>query len=61
MLVTLDDVFRHTLFDMHHMEEDLRLILGRDVHLVIRRGIERSRNHLRRRAILGSARIIYRS
>lgn len=61
MVVTLDGAFRHTLFDMHQMEEDLGHLLGQDIHLVSRRGIEMSRNPQRRRAILGSAQVIYRS
>ena len=61
VLVTLDEQARHTLFDLHQMEEDLRRIFGRDVDLVSRRGIERSRNQRRRRAILESAQVIYES
>ena len=61
VLVTLDEQARHTLFDLHQMEEDLRRIFGRDVDLVSRRGIEKSRNQRRRRAILESAQVIYES
>src|SRR4030043_1647311 len=55
VLVTFDESARHTLFDLVHMEEDLKKIFGRDVDLVSRRGIETSRNYIRRRAILDSA------
>lgn len=48
-----------TLFDMVRMEDELRVIFGRDVDLVSRRGIEASRNAIRRRAILESAKVIY--
>jgi hypothetical protein len=41
------------------MEEELKEIFGRDVDLVDRRGIEQSRNYLRRKAILDSAKVIY--
>ena len=61
VLISLDETSRHTLFDLHHMQEDLRLIFGRDVDLVSRRGIERSSNRVRRRAILESAQTIYGS
>ena len=61
VLVSLDETSRHTLFDLHHMQEDLRLIFVRDVDLVSRRGIEKSSNHMRRRAILQSAQTIYGS
>ncbi len=61
VLVTLGEKAEHTLFDLHQMEEDLRSIFGHDVDLVSRRGIERSHNQGRRRAILQSARVIYES
>ena len=50
---------RHTLFDMVHMQEDLQRIFGRSVDLVSRRGIEASRNYLRKNAILKSAEVVY--
>ena len=59
MLVKFDDEARHTLFDLIHMEEELRVIFGRDVDLVSKRGIEASRNYIRKNAILNSAEIIY--
>ena len=46
-------------FDMIHMGEELARIVGRPVDVVSRRGLESSRNFLRRRAILESARTIY--
>jgi predicted nucleotidyltransferase len=42
-----------------HMEEELKRLVGRDVDLVSRRGIERSQNWIRRANILSSARSIY--
>jgi len=48
-----------TLFDHVVMEDELRSIFGRDVDLVSRRGIERSRNPIRRQAILDSTEVIY--
>ena len=59
VLVTFQPDTRHTLFDMARMQTELQQILGRDVDLVSRRGIENSRNHLRRKAILESAEVIY--
>ena len=59
VLVAFKDSARHTLFDMVRMEEELKSILGREVDLTERVGIERSRNHLRRKAILQSAETIY--
>ena len=48
VLVAFREEARHSLFDMVHMEEELKALFGREVDLVSRRGIERSRNHLRR-------------
>ena len=41
------------------MEDELEGILGRPVDVVSRRGIERSRNASRRRAILESAQVVH--
>ena len=59
LLVTFDPGARWTLFDMVHMREELTTLLGREVDLVSRRGIEGSRNPIRREAILSSAEVIY--
>ena len=59
VLVTFDESAHHTLFDLVHMEEDLKKIFGRDVDLVSRRGIETSRNYIRKKAILDSAETVY--
>lgn len=59
VLVTFSQDARWTLFDLVRMEEELQGIFGRDVDLVSRRGIEASRNYLRRKAILSSAEVIH--
>ncbi|WP_353671880.1 nucleotidyltransferase family protein [Synechocystis sp. LKSZ1] len=48
-----------TLFDLSEMEDELKTLFQRDVDLVTRKGIEASRNPLRRQAILRSAQVIY--
>jgi len=50
---------KHTLFDLVHMQNELKEIFGRDVDMISRRGIESSRNYIRRDAILNSAEAIY--
>jgi len=55
VLVTFADDAPWTLFEMVDMQDELRGIFGRDVDLLTRRGVEDSRNYLRREAILGSA------
>ena len=59
ILVTFEAGAKHGLFDLVRMRAELEDILGREVDLVSRRGIEASRNHIRREAILGSARVLY--
>ncbi|MDE0150478.1 MAG: nucleotidyltransferase domain-containing protein [Rhodospirillaceae bacterium] len=59
VLARFDEAARHTLFDMDRMEEELRDIFGRNVDLVSWRGVESSRNYIRRKAILDAAETIY--
>ena len=59
VMVTFAADARPTLFDMVHMKEQLEAVLGHRVDLVSRRGVEQSRNYLRREAILSSAKPIY--
>ncbi|MDE0611302.1 MAG: nucleotidyltransferase domain-containing protein [Gammaproteobacteria bacterium] len=60
-LVSFEEEAHHTLFDLIRMEEELEAMLGREVDLVSRRGIEKSPNYLRRKEILESAELIYGS
>jgi predicted nucleotidyltransferase len=48
-----------SLFEMVRMQGELEQILGRKVDLLSRTGVERSRNEIRKRAILDSAYILY--
>ncbi|MBX3009877.1 MAG: DUF86 domain-containing protein [Caldilineaceae bacterium] len=50
VLVSFAPEAKHSLFDRVHMQEELQPILNRKVDLVSRRGIEMSRNDLRKRA-----------
>ncbi len=50
---------RYSLFDLVHMEDELRDIFGRDVDMLTLRAIERMQNPLRRRAILDSLELIH--
>jgi len=58
ILVTFSEDAKHTLFDLVHMENELKQIFGRDVDIVSRRGIEASRNYIRRNAILNSIKVL---
>ena len=46
-------------FRFFDMKDELAQLIGREVDLISKKGIENSRNFLRRRAILESARVIY--
>ena len=61
VLVSFDEEADWSLLDHARMETELSEVLGRPVDLVSRRGIERSRNEVRRQAILESAEPIYRA
>ena len=59
VLARFEEEASHTLFDLSRMEEELTTIFGRKIDLVSWRGIEQSRNYIRRKAILQSAETIY--
>ena len=59
ILVTFAPDARWSLLDHITMQDQLSHLLGRKVDLISRRGIERSENYLRKRAILSSAEVIY--
>ncbi len=59
MLVTFAADARWSLLDHVRMQDALSDLLGRKVDLVSRKGIERSRNYIRRRAILETSEVIY--
>jgi uncharacterized protein len=48
-----------SLFEMVQMQDELKAIFGREVDLISKRGLEHSRNYLRRKAILESAQVIH--
>lgn len=48
-----------SLFDHVDMQDELVEIFGRSVDLLTRGGVEDSRNPIRKRAILESARVVY--
>jgi predicted nucleotidyltransferase len=59
VLVTFASDARWGLFALYEMQQELKKIFGREVDLVSRRGIEASRNYIRRKAILKSAEVVY--
>jgi len=61
VLVSFSTEACHTLFDLVRMQDELKRMLGREVDIVSRRGLEASRNYLRRDEILNSAEVVYGS
>jgi uncharacterized protein len=59
VLVSFKPQAHVTLFDMVRMQDELKAIFGREVDLISKRGVENSRNYLRRKAILESAQVIH--
>jgi hypothetical protein len=59
VLVTFTEDSSWTVFDLVTMKDELEAIFGREVDLVSRRGLEMSRNHIRKQAILSSAKVLY--
>ena len=59
VLVAFAPHARWTLFDLAEMQEELEGIFGHEVDLVTRRGVESSRNYLRREAILSAAKPVH--
>jgi hypothetical protein len=58
-LVTFAPESGWSLFDLVDMETELTDLVGRKVDLISRRGIENSRNWIRRKDILGTAEVYY--
>ncbi len=48
-----------SLMDIVDLREELMALFGRDVDVVSRDAIENSRNYIRRKEILGTAKVIY--
>ena len=59
LLVEFQPGWTPGLFDFVRIEQEFSEIFGRKVDLVERLGVERSRNYIRRAAILESAETIY--
>ena len=59
VLVDSADDARWGLFDLGRMEEELRAVFGREVDLITKRSVEKSRNYIRRRHILGNMEVLH--
>lgn len=61
ILVDFEPEGHHGLLDLAGMQAELEQILRRKVDLIEKSAIERSRNYIRRKAILSSAETVYAS
>lgn len=59
VLVTFAADAKWSLFDIVDMQDELHTVFGRDVDIVEKLAVERSRNYLRRRSILNSTYAVY--
>ncbi len=59
VLVSFDDAARPSLWDVMAMRNELASLIGRDVDLLERPVVRRSRNYIRRAHILSSAKVLY--
>ena len=59
LLVSFKPNARVSLFDLIHMQNELKEIFGRDVDLAERKAIEKSENYIRRKNILSNTKVIY--
>ena len=59
IIVDFEPGARISLFDLVSMTDELRLIFKRNVDLLTRRGVEQSRNYIRRKEILSSMQVVH--
>ena len=59
VLVTFEGGAEPTLFELSRLGRELRELLGRNVDVLTRRGVEESRNPYRRQEILDTAETLY--
>jgi predicted nucleotidyltransferase len=59
VLVDFEPGLSRSLFDLVNMTDELKEIFGRDVDLLTRPAVEKSRNYIRRKAILSSMEVVY--
>ena len=59
VLVRFGPEAHQSLWDLVHMQDELKAVLGREVDLVERQSVEQSENYIRRKHILSSAEVVY--
>ena len=59
VLIDFDNSAKYGFFEMTEMKEELELIYGREIDLLTRNGIEKSKNLIRKESILNILKKIY--
>jgi len=59
VMVTFKENTGHTLFDLGAIQEELEVIFGRKVDVITKKGLENSRNYIRKQTILNEAKLVY--
>ncbi|HDK81313.1 MAG TPA: nucleotidyltransferase [Nitrospirae bacterium] len=59
IIVDFEPGARISLFDLVSMSDELRVIFQRKVDLLTLRGVEQSRNYIRRKEILSSMQVVH--
>jgi hypothetical protein len=61
LLIEFKPDIRISLFDIVDLKNELEKLFGREVDIVSKNAIKRSRNHLRRKGILENYKVVYAS
>jgi hypothetical protein len=59
VLVSFGEKSEIGFFELAQIKDELEAILGRNVDLVTRRGVESSKNHIRKNSILSSTQLFF--
>lgn len=59
VLVTFAPEAHHTLFDIVRMQDELTVVFERDIDIVEKGAVIKSKNYIRRKNILGSTEVLY--
>lgn len=59
VLVSFGEGSNYSLLNIVEMKDELKVIFGRNIDLVIKKSIEESSNYIRRDSILSSSEVLY--
>ncbi len=61
LLISFKPDIQWGLFDLVTMENELKIIFGKEIDLVEKNAVNKSQNYIRRKGILDGAQIIFQS